>query len=141
MVSAPPGYLDGLITLVSQRLRQVQVVERGENPDRVLLDLVARYGNYEVRISEILDASGRKYAYYVFQAGKIVVGFDNTPDPLALRLKFGREARRHWRERIPHCHLQNKTKTELTVEMTCQDFLDWLEANLPEGASPSGVIC
>jgi len=130
MVSVPAKYTERLINRVSEKLQEVQVTEHDENPDRLLLNISACYGKYDIRISEIIDAGGRKYAYYVICSGEIIIGFDNSPDALALRLKFGSEAKKHWHVRIPHCHLENKTQTELTDEMTCQDFMDWLEHNL-----------
>lgn len=135
MVPTTAEYLDDLVTLISRILRQAMVVRRDANPDRAVLDMVARHGSYEIRISEIMDTSGRKYAYYVLQEGQIVVGFDNTPDVQALRLRFGPEAKQHWGERIPHRHLANKSKIELTDEMTCRAFLVWLQTTLPPSDS------
>lgn len=129
MVSMPAKYIERIINQVSEKLEKVQVTDCDQNPDRLMLNISACHGEYDIRISEIMDADGRKYAYYVLRKGKIIIGFDNTPDSLALYLKFGSEAKKHRNERIPHCHLENKTKTELTEEMTCQDFLSWLEHN------------
>ena len=132
MVQAPTKYIKKILGQLSDKLDRVTVTEHDENPERVMLNISACYGDYDIRISEIEDAKGRKYAYYAIIEGQIVIGFDNSPDALALRLKFGSAAKDHWHERVPHCHKENKTQTELTDEITCQDFLDWLERNLQE---------
>ena len=38
--------------------------------------------------------------------------------------------KQHRYEPIPHLHLENKTKLELTEDMTCQQLLAWMELNL-----------
>ena len=68
--------------------------------------------------------------YYVFDGTYIVAGFDNHADLSAIRLRYGAEWKQHRYEPISHLHLENKTKLELTEEMTCQQFLTWMELNL-----------
>ena len=57
-------------------------------------------------------------------------GFDNAPDPRAIRMKYGKIGVEHKGENVPHLHLENKTRIELTEEMTFSDFIEWLNQNL-----------
>ncbi len=57
---------------------------------------------------------------------RVVAGFDNAPDPRALRAKYDRIGQEHAGELIPHLHLEDKTQLALTEEMDCQAFLSWL---------------
>jgi len=79
----------------------------------------------------VSDDSGRKYRYYVLRGDKVEVGFDNSPDPRALRLKYGQIGEEHIGESIPHLHRENKTQLLLTEEMTYADFVHWLNQQLP----------
>jgi hypothetical protein len=76
---------------------------------------------------EIVTPGGREYRYYVFDGTYIVAGFGNHADLSAIRLCYGADWKQHRYEPTPHLHLENKTKLELTEEMTCQQFLVWVE--------------
>ena len=56
--------------------------------------------------------------------------FNNHADLSAIRLRHGADWKQHRYEPISHLHLENKTKVELTEEITCQQFLTWMELNL-----------
>jgi tRNA nucleotidyltransferase/poly(A) polymerase len=103
-----------------------------KTPERAILRLQATYGAYRVFITELVDQETRKYRYYVLKGEKVKAGFDNSPDPRALRLKYGRIGVKHAGEEIPHFHRNNKTHLELTEEMTVKTFVDWIRQNLPE---------
>lgn len=120
-----------LISLVEANFQQVRVTKEDETPQRSILELICTYGGYTIRIYEIVSAVGRKYSYYVFKGDYIVAGFDNSADLAAIHLKYGRDYKRHRHELTPHLHTENKTKLELTDEMTCQDFIQWVKTNLP----------
>jgi len=111
-------------------LQQVQVIEEDHSPERAILRLAARYGRYRVFITEIISATQRQYRYYVLDRDVVVAGFDNAANSRALRLKYGCQRKRHVGELIPHLHLEDKAKLELTDEMTIEAFLSWLEAEL-----------
>lgn len=64
MVQAPAKYIKKILSQLSDKLDRVTVTEHDENPERVMLNISACYGDYDIRISEIEDAKGRKYAYY-----------------------------------------------------------------------------
>lgn len=111
----------------------MQVAEKDYSPKRAILRLTAHYGRYRVFITEIVSRTQRQYRYYVLDGDIVVAGFDNAADARALRLKYGRQRKKHVGELIPHLHLKNKTQLELTEEMTCAAFLAWLQANVPAG--------
>ena len=106
-------------------------VEIDATPARALLRIQARYGPYRIFITEVSDEGGCKYRYYALLENEVVVGFDNSPDPRALRLKYGQIGEEHIGEYIPHLHRENKTQLVLTEELTCADFVHWLNQQLP----------
>ena len=109
------------------------VAEIDTTPARAILRIQAQYGPYRVFITELIDAHTRKYRYYVLHGNNVEVGFDNSPDPRALRLKYGRIRETHVGEPIPRLHLVNKTHLELTEEISFTAFIDWLQQHLPIG--------
>ena len=72
----------------------------------------------------------RKYRYYVLREDWVEAGFDNSPDPRAIRIEYGDIGEEHIGEHIPHLHRDNKTRISLTEEMTFSAFVDWLKANI-----------
>ena len=105
-------------------------------PARAILRVQAQYGPYRIFITELIDANTRKYRYYVLHGDNVEAGFDNSPDPRALRLKYGRIGEAHAGELIPHLHLVNKTLIQLTAEISFTDFINWLHQHLPVGDAP-----
>jgi hypothetical protein len=97
---------------------------------RAILELRGIWERYTIRLVEIVTPDGREYRYYVFDGAYIVAGFNNHADLSAIRLQYGADWKQHRYEPISHLHLENKTKLELTEEMTCQQFLTWMELNL-----------
>ncbi|MCP4113032.1 MAG: hypothetical protein GY749_47145 [Desulfobacteraceae bacterium] len=99
-------------------------------PERSILRLQGRYGLYQVLVTELFSDRMRKYRYYVLRENRVEAGFDNSPDPRAIRLRYGRIGSEHAGEYIPHLHLEDKTQMILTEEMTFAGFIDWLETNI-----------
>lgn len=124
-------HFDELISLAKAHLADVEVTRRDVTPHRAILELRGLWGEYTVRLVEIIKPDGREYRYYVFDGTYIIAGFNNHADLSAIRLRYGAEWKQHRYEPIPHLHLENKTELELTEEMTSQQFLAWLETNLP----------
>ncbi len=127
-----------ITTLVHSNLDQVETLEEDHTPARSLLRLSARYGRYRIFVTEIISRRVRKYSYYVLDGEEVVAGFDNAADPRALCLKYGHIGREHARELIPHLHLEDKSRIELTGEVECAEFVAWLKTHLPladEGTS------
>ena len=81
------------------------MVEEDHSPERAILRLTARHGRYRVFITEIVSRASRQYRYYVLDGDIVVAGFDNAPDARALRLRYGRQRKKHIGELIPHLHL------------------------------------
>ena len=119
-----------MIQLVRTTFTDVEV-EIDTTPVRALLRIQAHYGPYRVFITELSDGSRRQYRYYVLQGNDVEAGFDNSSDPRALRLKYGRIGEEHLGEYLPHLHRANKTQLLLTEEMHCVDFVHWLQQHLP----------
>ena len=124
------AHFDGLISLARAHLTDVEVIRRDMTSRRAILELSGTWKRYTIRLVEIVTSEGREYRYYVFDGTYIVIGFNNHADLSAIRLRYGADWKQHRYEPIPHLHLENKTKVELTEEMTCQQFLVWMELNL-----------
>jgi hypothetical protein len=99
-------------------------------PARAILRLQARYGPYRIVVTELLSDGLRKYSYYVLHGNWVEAGFDNSPDPRAIRLKYGQIGAEHAGEPVPHLHQQDKTELSLTAEMTFETFVDWVTATI-----------
>jgi hypothetical protein len=93
------------------------VVEMDTSPERSILRLQADYGGYRIFVTELFSDAVRKYQYYVLRGDWVEAGFDNSPDPRAIRLKYGEIGREHAGEIIPHLHLEDKTQLTLTEEI------------------------
>ncbi|MGF1518388.1 MAG: hypothetical protein ACFCVB_11360 [Nodosilinea sp.] len=61
----------------------------------------------------------------------VEAGFDNSPDPRALRLKYGNIGQSHAGEYIPHLHQSDKTELVLTDEIFFEAFVHWLKETHP----------
>ncbi len=99
-------------------------------PERAILRLQATYGSYRVFVTELRDATTRKYRYYVLRGAWVEAGFDNSPDPRALRLKYG-QIGQHAGELVPHLHQENKQHLELTDEIHMKEFVQWIREHFP----------
>ena len=99
-------------------------------PDRAILRIDAGYGKYQILVTELFSDGLRKYRYYVMRGNWVEAGYDNSPDPRAIRLKYGDIGEEHAGENIPHLHLEDKTSLSLTEEMTFAEFVRWLRSNL-----------
>lgn len=106
------------------------IYEIDETPDRSILRINADYGKYQILVTELIGDGIRKYRYYVMRGDWVEAGFDNTPDPRAIRLKYGKIGKEYAGENVLHWHRENKTELSLTEEMTFQNFVEWLNRNL-----------
>lgn len=102
----------------------------GVTPKRAILRLQANYGPYRVFVTELFSENLRKYRYYLLRGDWVEAGFDNSPDPRAIRLKYGQIGQEHAGEAIPHLHLKDKKELSLTAEITFATFVAWLQANI-----------
>ena len=122
-------YFADIIELARSVFDQV-AVEMDTTPERSILRLQADYGPYRVFVTELFSDAVRKYQYYVLRDAWVEAGFDNTPDPRAIRLKYGEIGKEHAGEIISHLHLENKTSLSLTEEMSFSSFVEWSKKNL-----------
>lgn len=99
-------------------------------PDRSILRINAEHGKYQILVTELFSDGLRKYRYYVMRGDWVEAGFDNAPDPRAIRLKYGKIGEEHAGENLPHLHREDKSRLYLTEEMSFQDFVDWVKGNL-----------
>ena len=97
---------------------------------RSILRLQAQYAAYRIVVTELFSENIRKYSYYVLKGDYVAAGFDNSPDPHVIRLKYGQIGKEHTGECLPHRHLHNKTQLALTDEMTFAMFVTWVKANI-----------
>lgn len=118
-----------IIQLAQSAFEQV-TYEIDTTPNRAILRIQAEYGKYQILVTELFSDEVRKYRYYVLQGKWVEAGFDNSPDPRAIRLKHGEIGQEHAGEHIPHLHLEDKTHLSLTKEMTFPEFVDWVKGNL-----------
>ena len=122
-------YFADIIELARSVFEQV-AVEMDTTPERSILRLQADYGPYRVFVTELFSDAVRKYQYYVLRGDFVEAGFDNSPDPRVIRLKYGEIGKEHAGEIIPHLHLEDKTRLSLTDEMTFSSFVVWVKKNL-----------
>ena len=118
-----------IIALAQSAFEQV-TYEIDATPNRAILRVNAEYGKYQILVTELFGGWLRKYRYYVMRGNWVEAGFDNAPDPRAIRLKFGKVGQEHAGELIPHLHSEDKTRLSLTEEMTFAEFVRWVKSNL-----------
>ena len=90
----------------------------------------AEYGKYQIIVTELFSGGLRKYSYYVMRGNWVEAGFDNSPDPRAIRLKYGKIGLEHAGELVSHLHSEDKRRLSLTAEMSFTEFVHWLKSNL-----------
>jgi hypothetical protein len=122
-------HFDSIILLAQSSFEQVEF-EVNSTPERAILNLWAEHGRYRIFVTELFSDKIRKYRYYVLCGEWVEVGFDNSPDPRAIRLKYGKIGKEHAGENIPHLHLEDKSRLSLTEEMTFAAFVEWVRDNL-----------
>ena len=115
---------------LAQSIFEHVTYEIDTTPNRAILRIKAEYGKYQILVTELFSDGLRKYRYYVLRGKQVEAGFDNSPDPRAIRLKYGKSDKDHVGEYVPHLHLENKTRLPLTEEMTFVEFLTWLKSNM-----------
>ena len=122
-------HFDSIILLAQSSFEQVEF-EVNSTPERAILNLWAEHGRYRIFVTELFSDKIRKYRYYVLCGEWVEVGFDNSPDPRAIRMKYGKIGKEHAGENIPHLHLEDKSRLSLTEEMTFAAFVEWVRDNL-----------
>lgn len=124
---------DDLIALAHANFDNIHSVV-DTTPSRSILRLTATFADYRIVVTElhrivVTELRGevmRKYSYYLLADDIVIVGFDNSADPRAIRLKYGTIGQEHVGNLVPHAHYENKSRLVLTEEMTFQDFVTWV---------------
>lgn len=124
-------YFADVIALAQATFEGVKYVN-DLTPLRAILRLEAKYSIYRVLVTELFSDEVRKYRYYVLEGDRVEAGFDNSPDPRAIRIKYGRIGEEYAGKNVPHLHLDNKNRLVLTEEMVFADFVDWLKTNISD---------
>jgi hypothetical protein len=128
----PPGdHIETLIAQAQQLLADVRIIRHDVGLHRALIDLEGQGSRYRIIVSEVHRADGSvRYAYYVLDSdNRLVYGFDNSPDTLAIKLKYGVDWKSHLHEETPHQHDASGNLMLTTDPMTFQMFIDWLTRN------------
>lgn len=99
-------------------------------PKRIILRLTASYKSYRILVTELYSDQDFQYRYYVLENQFVKAGFDNAPDPRAIRLKYGKIGKEHSGEFVSHLHLDDKKQLVLTEIMSFDSFIAWLLINL-----------
>ena len=128
MEETPTEIFAGIIELAQTTFEQV-TYSTDYTPERAILRLQGIFKSHRVFIVELIEHRTHKYAYYALREDWVEIGFDNSADPDAIRLKYGKIGSEHAGERVPHLHRANKTEMELTQEMTFEKFVEWLRNN------------
>ncbi len=119
----------GIVRRAQTTFEQIEY-EIDVSPGRAILRLRAAYRGRRVFVTELMGTGFRKYSYYVLQGDWVEAGFDNSPDPRAIRLKYGAVGKEHVGELIPHLHLEDKTQLMLTDEITFGSFIEWMQEHI-----------
>jgi hypothetical protein len=122
------NHFAGIVELAQSVFEQVEY-EIDSTPERAIVRIQAQYGDYRIFVTELFDDTTRKYRYYVLSGNWVKAGFDNSPDPRAIRLKYGAIKEGHAGKYVPHLHTEDKTQLSLTEEMTFALFVTWLQDN------------
>ena len=125
----PPGkHLESVIAQARAVLTQVRIIRYDIGRVRAIIDFEGEWADYRIIVSEIhrMEKSVR-YAYYVLeQQAQVVHAFDNSPDNIAIRQRYGSQWKAHLHEEIPHQHEADGSLTLTPEPMTFERFVEWL---------------
>ncbi|MBM3127266.1 MAG: hypothetical protein FJ009_01360 [Chloroflexi bacterium] len=121
------AHFEKVIALAHARVTDVRVLQNDVTPNRGILQLRGKHNERDVWLKEIVAPSRKLYSYYLLDLGSVIVGFDNYPDLPALKMKFGKDYRRHLGDLVPHRHGKAKKTVMLTSEYGAEEFLENLD--------------
>lgn len=84
-------HIEKIIAQSKVLIKDVRIVRYDIGQSRAIIDLEGFWKDYRIIISEIHRFDkGVRYAYYILDnQGHIVHAFDNSPDNLAIKQKYG----------------------------------------------------
>lgn len=84
------NYFTRIIELANIHFESVQFTI-DSTPKLSILRLNAFYKNYKILVTELYSDQSFKYRYYVLKDQFVIAGFDNAPDPCAIRCALTRK--------------------------------------------------
>ena len=69
-------YFTALTGLAQNALDEISLQRLLLGLDRVIWEVHGSVGQFDIRLKEIFNQSGRMYSYYIINAGQVVVGFE-----------------------------------------------------------------
>ena len=70
-------YFATLTALVQNALDKVSLDRLHFGSDRVIWEAHGSLKQFDIRLKEIFNQSGRMYSYYAIKGNEVIVGFDN----------------------------------------------------------------
>lgn len=125
-------HFDELIQTTERYLHQPRIIRLEIGAQRALIDIEAQWGGHRIVLPEIHRPDGSlRYVYYALDRNnRLVIGFDNSSDIQAIKMRFWNEWRQHLHEEVPHKH-DSQQNLQLTNTMDAIQFVNWLQTNLP----------
>lgn len=121
-----------IVALAQSKLHEVQHWQEID-AERAILSIQGERGAFRIVLKETISPRGRRYAYYILQGDRVLLGLDNHPDRQALRHKYGVAFAEHLSDLIPHRHAGDKAFVSLTPAWTAVQFLTDLDGILADG--------
>ncbi|MCD4791858.1 MAG: hypothetical protein K8R54_01395 [Bacteroidales bacterium] len=79
-------YFSNIISQINEFFSNVESTI-DHTPQRQILRVNAAYKNYRIFITELTSPDYRKYNYYILKDEYVLVGFDNSQDIRAIKMK------------------------------------------------------
>ncbi|GAK53325.1 hypothetical protein U14_04590 [Candidatus Moduliflexus flocculans] len=125
-------HFDAILNHARRVLSNARVLRCDSSQNRAILDFEGTWGEYRIIVSEIHRVQRPvRYAYYVLnQQNQVVHAFDNSPDNLAIKLRYHQNWKAHLHEEIPHQHDADGNISLTASVMTFEQFVEWLQKHL-----------
>ncbi len=132
MVRTSEKYIRTLIENAEKFLTNINILHNDIGLHRTIIDLEGNWKEYRIIISEIhRKDKGIRYAYYVLDKDNLLIqGFDNTPDILAMKLKYGKNWKSHTHAEVPHQHDREGNLSLTPTDMNFETFRNWIYTHL-----------
>ena len=125
-------HIERLIEQAKSFLTDISILRYDIGNSRAIIDLEGYWKEYRIIVSEIhrVDRNVR-YAYYVLNKyNKVVNAFDNSPDIMAIKQKYGLNWKSCIHSEIPHQHDSEGNITLMPMSVNLEFFIRWLDEHL-----------